>query len=114
MAPNQSSNSQGEKLAALSASFSGFERYNHERWHQLNNDLQPLMGLPVQMARDIAKLEGKIEAKMDGRLLAIENRLTAIEAQRQQLTGAKMLFVWLIQVLLSALAVLAAIKGGLR
>jgi hypothetical protein len=115
MAPERSpSTSQGEKLAALAASFEGFERYNHERWHQLNNDLQPLIGLPVQMARDIAKLEGKIEAKMDGRLLAIENRLTAIEGQRRELTGAQKLTVWIIQTIISALAVLVAIRGGLR
>src|SRR4051794_40017062 len=105
MAPQQTQNGQGEKLAALTASFTSFKRYNPERWHQLNNDLQPLIGLPVQMARDIAKLEGKIEAKMDGRLPAIELRLTAIEAQRNQLGGARMLGVWLIQTVLAFLAV---------
>lgn len=110
MAPPQSpSPGQGEKLAALAASFESFERYNHERWHQLNNDLQPLIGLPVQMARDIAKLEGKIEAKMDGRLLAIETRLTAIEQQRQQITGARQLSVWLVQTIIAALAAVAGI-----
>jgi hypothetical protein len=114
MAPQQSSNSQGEKLAALAASFEGFERYNHERWHQLNNDLQPLIGLPVQMARDIAKLEGKIEAKMDGRLAAIEIRLQAIENQRQQLTGAKQFMVWVVQTACAVLAAIAAVKGFVR
>jgi hypothetical protein len=115
MAPERSPTGiNGEKLAALNASFDSFERYNHERWHQLNNDLQPLMGLPVQIARDIAKLEGKLEAKIDGRLVAIEMRLSAIEQQRQQISGAKMLGVWIVQTALAAIAVIAAMRGGLR
>lgn len=107
MAPARGT-SVGERLSGLEATVSGFERYERERWHKLDNDLQLLVGLPTQMTRDIAKLEGKLEAKIDGRLSAIETRLLAIENQRQQMTGAKQLFVWLVQTLLSALAVFAA------
>jgi hypothetical protein len=112
MAPTRSP--EGERIAGLEAKFDSYERYSHDRWHDLNNTLQPIVGLPVQMARDIAKLEAKLEAKLDGRLAGIENRLTAIEEQRQQLTGAKQLGVWLVQTFVSILAVLAALKAGMR
>jgi hypothetical protein len=102
----------GERISSLEATVDGFERYERDRWHKLDNDLQLLIGMPVAMARDIAKLEGKLEAKIDGRLAAIETRLFAIETQRQQLTGAKQLGVWLIQTILAGLAVLFAFKAG--
>jgi hypothetical protein len=104
----------GERISGLEAKFDAYERYSHERWHQLANDLQPLSGLPLQLTRDIAKLEARLEAKIDGRLADIDRRLTAIETQRQQLTGARQLGVWLVQTVISALAVLVAIKGGVR
>lgn len=110
----RSSNNDGERIAGLEAKFDGYEKYSHERWHDLSNDLQPLVGLPLQLARDIAKLEGKLEAKLDGRLVAIENRLTSIESQRQQITGAKQLLIWLVQTILAAGAVLVAFRSGIR
>jgi hypothetical protein len=112
MAPARSS--EGERIAGLEAKFSGYEKYSHERWHDLNNTLQLLVNLPAQMTRDIAKLEGKLEAKIDGRLTAIESRLTAIEGQRRELTGAQKLGVWLVQTIFAAIAVLAAMKSGIR
>jgi hypothetical protein len=98
----------GERIAGLEATVAGFEKYERERWHKLDNDLQVIIGLPNQMTRDIAKLEGKLEAKIDGRLSAIELRLSAIEAQRQQITGAQRLGVWFVQTVIAALAAFSA------
>ena len=114
MAPARSS-SDGERIARMEATLDGLEKYERDRWHKLDNDLTPIVNLPVQLARDIAKLEARLDAKIDGRLAAIEGRLTAIEEQRQQLTGARQLGVWLVQTIVSALAALAgifALRGG--
>jgi hypothetical protein len=101
----------GERISSLEATLDAFREYEKTHWHDLNNTLQPLVGLPVQMARDIAKLEAKLEAKLDGRLAEIDRRLTAIEGQRQQMTGAKQLAVWLVQTVIAALAAVVALRG---
>jgi hypothetical protein len=100
--PNRTS-PPGERISRLEAKFDAYEQYSHERWHQLANDLQPMVGLPLQLTRDLAKMEGKLEAKIDGRLSAIETRLLAIEQQRQQMTGAKQFGVWLVQTILTTI-----------
>jgi hypothetical protein len=110
MAP-ASGNKDGERIAGLEAQFRGYEKYSHERWHDLNNTLQPLIGLPALMARDLAKMEGRLEAKIDGRLSAIESRLFSIESQRQQLSGAKQLGVWMLQTVFAVIAAVATVKG---
>ena len=104
----------GERIARMEATLDGLEKYERDRWHKLDNDLMPVINLPLQMTRDIAKLEAKLEAKLDGRLAQIETRLSAIENQRHQLSGAKQLGVWLMQTIVAALTAIAAVKGFLR
>jgi hypothetical protein len=61
----------GERLAGMEARFESFERYTHERWHQLNNDLQPLTMLPERIARDMGKIQGIFE----GRIVSVSKDL---------------------------------------
>jgi len=68
---------QGERLSSLEAKFDGFERYEHERWHALNNTLQPLVGLPLQLTRDIAKIQGTFDGRIAGITKEIERSITA-------------------------------------
>lgn len=108
---------EGERIAKLEAMVSGLQQYERERWHKLDNDLTPVVNLPLQLTRDIAKLEARIDAKIDGRLAAIEARLTAIEGQKRELTGAQKLLVWFVQTAISAVAAIAtvlAVRGSVR
>lgn len=111
----------GERVAALDARFESFERYEHDRWHKLANDLQPLIGLPVQMARDIGKLEGSLErtvAEAVGKAVqpvsdevaALRADVEALKASSHQFSGARMLAVWFIQTVVAAAAALGVGK----
>lgn len=84
----------GERLSGLEAKFDSFERYEHDRWHKLANDLQPLIGLPVQMARDIGKLQGGFDGRIGTITKEIERSITAavekaIEPVNQDIAALK-------------------------
>ena len=46
----------GERISSVEATLGALEKYEHERWHKLSNDLQPLVALPEKITRDIAKM----------------------------------------------------------
>ena len=122
----QASN-EGERLAALTAAFEQFEKYEHDRWHKLNNDLQMIVNLP----RDLAKMEGRFRGEVTAVSRAIEktvadaiekalgpvnqdvadlkDEVDALKEDRQQLTGAKMMAVWVVQTIIAALSAFAAV-----
>ncbi len=84
----------GERLSSLESAFASFEKYEHDRWHKLANDLQPLIGLPVQMARDIGKLQGGFDGRIATITKEIERSITAavekaIEPVNQDITVLK-------------------------
>lgn len=75
MAPRKPSDL-GERVASLAAGFEQFEKYSHERWHKLNNDLQPIVALP----RDLSKLEGRLRGEMSAYAKSFEQAVSdAIE-----------------------------------
>lgn len=94
----------GERIARIEEALVQLQSYERDRWHKLDNDLTPVVNLPVQFARDMAKLEVRLDAKIDGRLAAIEGRLTSIEAQKQQFTGARLFGAWIVGIVVSVLA----------
>lgn len=110
----------GERISSLEATVAALREYESEHWHKLSNDLQPLMGLPTQFTREIARVEGGFQGKiMEAVRQAIapllddianlETRITVIESKQNAWGGAKSLAVWIIQTLVSAIAAVGAV-----
>lgn len=123
----------GERVAGLAARFEAFESYEHDRWHQLNNDLTPLVNIEGRIARDLAKMEGRITATIEAtvdkaiarevkpinddvlelkaEVASLRVEIEQLKAKGNQLTGAKQLAVWIVQTLIAAIAALGAIMA---
>jgi seryl-tRNA synthetase len=121
----------GERIAGVEAAFERFERYERERWHKQDNDLTPLLQLPERLTREIGKLQGMVEGRINSVSKDIDRSIAAaikdalqplsqdmvelkakvdeLERQRNVLTGAKMTGVFIIQTLL---AILTALGGS--
>lgn len=67
----------GERLSGLEAKVEGMDRYAHDKWHDLNNTLQPLVNLPLQLTRDIAKMQGTFDGRIATISKEIERSITA-------------------------------------
>lgn len=115
MPPRQES--LGERLSGVEATLQAFEKYERERWHKLANDLQPLINLPTQMARDMGLLEGglagtvaqaveKATKPVSDDVASLRADVDALKANSNQLSGAKMFGVWLVQTVVAASAAL--------
>lgn len=130
--------SDGERIAALAASFEAEKNYQHERWHKLDNDLTPVVNLPEKLTRDIGKLQGLFEGRINAvsqevaraTEAAIEKALRPVTADirkitdrldghdgdigdlkafRDRWTGAKVAILIIGQALLNAIVAIGAV-----
>ena len=119
----------GERLASLEASFKSFEKYSHERWHDLSNDLTPVVNMPGQIARDIGKLEGRIDGKissavenitksvrgdiekLERRIDGHEDQITGIKLWQSRWTAGKVTTLVIGQALLNAIVAIATVMS---
>lgn len=121
----------GERIAALAASFDAEKQYQHDRWHKLDNDLTPLVNLPERLTREIGKLQGIFEGRLTSvsrefersmeaaitkaltpivnDVAELKSRVETLETNRNQLSGAKMFGVWLVQTILAAIVAIVAL-----
>lgn len=121
----------GERIAELHGRFDAFERYEHDRWHKLNNDLVPILTLPERFAREVGRLEGLQNGKLTAigkefeasLKVAITEALTPVSQELANLRidvdelklGAgknsvvRQLGMWAVQTLISVAAALAAV-----
>lgn len=128
----------GERITAVAVQLQEFEKYNHERWHKLNNDLQPLVNLPERFTRELGRMQGTFEGRLstlakemerstetgiekalkslDPRFDDHKERLDDHEAEiknlnawRSQWTGAKIAILLLGQALLNAVIAIGAV-----
>jgi hypothetical protein len=116
---------EGERIAGLEAKFDAFEQYERERWHKQDRDLQLLVGLPTQIARENGKMQGEISALITaavekalepvmGDIALLKTKVEALEVKQGVWSGAKLLGVWLIQIIISAMAVIFAMRNGMK
>lgn len=128
--PRGSGGDVGERLARVEARLEASDDYAHERWHKLNNDLQPLMNLPERLARDMGKMQGLFDGKLGSVTKELERsmeaaiskalvpvtddvsglqrevadlrkEIEALKTARNQLTGAKIVILWLVQTIVT-------------
>lgn len=91
-----------EAIGELKGSVKSIEQYVHEGRHGANNLSQKIDALGQSVSKDMAA----VEARMDV-------RLRALELNQNSLSTAKQLWIWIVQTVLAALAVLAAMRSGL-
>lgn len=130
MAPPRGSPDLGERLAALTASFEAEKDYQHDRWHKLDNDLTPVVNMPERLVREMGKIQGIFESKISavskelersmehaiGRavkpvtddvtglkseIAELRKEIEALKTARNQLTGAKIVILWLVQTIVT-------------
>lgn len=121
----------GERISGLEATVASMDGYSHERWHKLANDMTPLLALPERLTRDVAKIDAKVEVRINAvakemeravlsaikeaiapikaEMVELRSDVDALKAQSNKLTGAKLLFVFVIQ---TVIACVAGFAGG--
>lgn len=76
-------------IGELKGSMTAIERYIHDNRHEVANASQKIDALGVQIGKDIAKVEARLEAKLDNFKAATDARLTALEQAQQKEAGAR-------------------------
>lgn len=116
----------GERVASIDAGFKAFERYSHEKWHDLANTLQPLVLLPEKMTREVAKMQGSFDERLNSVSKELERSIASaiekalkpitddveslrkdvetLKIERLRMTGARLFGVWIFQTILAAAA----------
>jgi predicted RNase H-like nuclease (RuvC/YqgF family) len=128
----------GERLAGVEARLEAFDRYTHERWHGLNNDLQVLLALPERLTREVGKLQGIIDGRiasvskdversmeaaiskalkpvtddvteLKAEVEGLRKEIEALKTSKQQWTGARIAVTLIVQTVIAAVAATAAV-----
>jgi hypothetical protein len=86
-----------EAIGELRGMVQSLDRYTHEREHGLNNLSQKVDALGSRIAKDMAGVEGRLEAKLDAWKREVDARLVKLETQAREETGAKNLARTLLQ-----------------
>lgn len=107
------------KVAQLDERLQAFDKYEHERWHRLNNDLTPLIQLPERMTRELGKLHGimdgkistmqrdferSIEAAIEKAIAPLRADVENLKLARQRWTGARVFGLWLLSTIIAIVA----------
>jgi hypothetical protein len=121
----------GERISGLEATVTQMDGYSHDRWHKLANDMTPLLALPERLTRDVAKIDAKVEVRINAvakemersvlsaikeaiapikaEMVDLRTDVDALKEQSNKLTGAKLLLVFIVQ---TVIAVVAAVIAG--
>lgn len=121
----------GERVSSIEATLDALEKYEHERWHRLSNDLQPLVQIPERLAREIGKMQGIFDGKINSVSKEIERSIMAaiekaiqpmgaeiaelrgevetLKTEHRQMTGARRLGVWMLQTIIAAISAVVAV-----
>jgi polyhydroxyalkanoate synthesis regulator phasin len=109
----------GERISGLEATVASMDSYSHERWHKLANDMVPMLALPERLTRDVAKIDAKVEVRINAvakemeravlaaikeaiapikaEMVELRTDVDALKAQSNKLTGAKLLLVFIMR-----------------
>ena len=86
-----------QAIGRLEGKVDGIDSYVHEREHNIANLSQKVDGLGTRIAKDIAGVEGRIDAKLDAWKREVDARLRALEDAHVATTGQKNLVIWFLQ-----------------
>lgn len=120
-----------ERIAALAASFEAEKGYQHDRWHKLDQDLTPITMLPEKLTREIGRLQGIFDGRLNAASREFERTMEAaiekalkpvaedlndlkvrigmLETSKNQLTGGQKVVVWVVQTFFAAVVAAVAL-----